>query len=412
MPENHQQQNQNAQSSQVAAAQAGQSPAASEAMANEPATGNAAGNEPPADSTPTGQSRMDPVRKATFITLGAIVLLLAWHLVSDRFAPVTTQARVHALVVPIAAEVSGTVKSVDVSNSQRVSADQILFSIDPERYEFAVQAAEADLQTARQSMGASTANVSAAEASLVSAQANLERSSKDAMRLNNIKKEDPGAISQRRIESAEANFTAAQGQVDAARANVEKARQDLGESGEQNSRIIQAQSALASARLNLERTVVRAPDDGLVTDVRVSNGNYANASSPQMTFIALNKIWVQADFTENNLGHIKAGNRVSILFDALPGETFDGKVNELGFGVEVDTAPLGSLPTINNDRNWLRAEQRFPVTVSFDLPSRQLLQKLRVGSQATVVVYTGDNGLINSLASLQMWCRSKLTYAY
>lgn len=355
---------------------------------------------------------MDPVRKATLITLALVALLLAWHLISDRLVPVTNQARVHALVVPVAAEVSGTVQSVEVSNSQRVAAGQVLFSIDPERYEFAVQAAEADLQTARQSMGASSANVSAAEAQLVSALANLERSSKDAVRLNNIKAEDPGAISQRRIESAEASLAVAKGQVDAARANVEKARQDLGRTGEQNSRILQAQSALATARLNLERTVVRAPEDGLVTDVRVSNGNYANASSPQMTFIALNRIWVQADFTENNLGNIKAGNRVSILFDALPGETFAGEVRELGFGVAVDSAPLGSLPTIKNDRNWLRAEQRFPVTVAFELPSKQLLSQLRVGSQATVVVFTGDHTLINSLASLQMWFRSKLTYAY
>ena len=355
---------------------------------------------------------MDPVKKATFIILGLVVLLLAWHLIADRIAPVTTQARVHALVVPIAAEVSGTVISVEVSNSQRVSAGQVLFSIDPERYQLAVQAAEADLQTARQALGASSANVSAAEAALVSAAANLERASKDATRLNNIKNEDPGAISQRRIESAEASLASAKGQVDAARANVEKARQDMGQTGEQNSRILQAQSALASARLNLERTVVLAPEDGLVTDVRIANGNYANASAPQMTFIALDKIWVQADFTENNLGHVKSGNKVGILFDALPGHVFEGKVDELGFGVAVDSAPLGSLPTINNDRNWLRAEQRFPVTVQFKLSSAESLRNLRVGSQATVVVFTGGNGLINTLAKFQMWLRSKLTYLY
>lgn len=407
MADNDNQQHQTTEDGPTVDTPAGQNP-----VADDKPAGDVANSETQADNATTGKSKMDPVRKATFATLGVIVLLLIWYLVSDRLVPVTSQARVHALVVPIAAEVSGTVMSVDVSNSQRVSAGQVLFSIDPERYQFAVQAAEADLQTARQAMGASTANVSAAEASLVSAQANLERSRKDTTRLRNIKKEDPGAISQRRIESAEANLTAAEGQVDAARANVEKARQDLGETGDKNARIIQAQSALASARLNLERTIVRAPEDGLVTDVRVSNGNYANASSPQMTFIALNKIWVQADFTENNLGHIKSGNQVRILFDALPGKTFEGKVNELGFGVAVDTAPLGSLPTIDNDRNWLRAEQRFPVTVSFNLPSKQLLQHLRVGSQATVVVYTGDNTLINSLASLQMWFRSKLTYAY
>ncbi|NOR18774.1 MAG: HlyD family efflux transporter periplasmic adaptor subunit, partial [Xanthomonadales bacterium] len=293
--------------------------------------------EPGSDEKPVDTNQVkkpgDPVRKWTFITLFAVLLLLVWYLVSDRLAPFTSQARVHALVVPIAPEVSGTVLSVSVGNNQRVKAGRELFQIDPERYRLAVETAEADMQTARQSMGASSANVTAAEASLVSAEANLIRSEKDAIRLQRIKDEDSGAISQRRIESAEATLAAARGSVDAARANVEKARQDLGQTGEQNSRILQAQSALAQARLNLERTVVRAPENGLVTNVRVNKGNYANASAPQMTFVAVDNVWIQADFTENNLGNIKAGDKVKIVFDVLPGEVYPGTVRELGFGV-------------------------------------------------------------------------------
>jgi multidrug resistance efflux pump len=363
-------------------------------------------------TTKSVKTSMDPVRKWTFITLGVIVLLLVWYLVSDRLVPGTSQARLHALVVPIAPEVSGTVISVNVRNNQRVKAAQELFNIDPERYRLAVETAEADLQTARQSMGASNANVSVAKASLVSAEANRVRSEKDAIRLTRIKEEDPGAISQRRIESAEATLAAARGQVDAAKANVEKAKQDLGQTGEQNSRILQAQSALAQARLNLDRTVVIAPEDGLVTDVRVNKGNYANASAPQMTFIAVDNVWVQADFTENNLGNIQAGNKVDIIFDVLPGEVYSGTVRELGFGVSVDSAPLGSLPTINNDRDWLRAAQRYPVLVDFNLRDQQKALSLRVGSQATVVVYTGNNSLVNTLAGWQIWLSSILSYAY
>ena len=354
----------------------------------------------------------DPVRKWTFILLAAILLLLAWYLVSDRLVPSTSQARVHALVVPVAPEVSGTVMTVEVRNNQRVSAGEVLFRIDPERYQLAVETAEADLQTARQAMGASSANVSAAEAALVSAKASLVRAEKDASRFARIRQEDPGAISMRRIESAEASLEAAKGQVEAAEANVEKARQDLGKTGEQNSRILQARSALAQAALNLERTIVRAPEDGLVTDVRVNKGNYANASAPQMTFVALDNIWVQADFTENNLGHIRAGNTARLVFDALPGKVFNGKVRELGFGVSVDSAPLGSLPTIENNRDWLRSAQRYPVLIDFDLQDKQLASRLRVGSQVTVVVHTGENALLNTLANLQLWLNSFLTYAY
>lgn len=383
----------------------------SEKDSNENQPVEAGTDEKQSVETPVEKEK-DPVRKWTFIILFAIVLLLAWYLVSDRVAPFTSQARVHALVVPIAPEVSGTVVSVDVGNNQKVQAGQVLFHIDPERYQLAVQTAEADLQSARQSMGASSANVSAAEAALVSAQANLVRSEKDAVRLQRIKDEDPGAISQRRIESAEASLAAARGQVDASKANVEKARQDLGKTGEQNSRILQAQSALAQAELNLERTNVRAPGDGLVTDVRVSKGNYANASAPQMTFIAVDNIWIQADFTENNLGHLQAGNPVRLVFDVLPGKVYPGTVRELGFGVAVDSAPLGSLPTIDNNQAWLRSAQRYPVLIDFNLPLQRGKSGLRVGSQATVVVLTGSNPVINTLARLQIWLNSKLTFLY
>lgn len=367
--------------------------------------------EIPAAEKPA-KAAMDPVRKWTFITLAAVVLLLTWYLVADRLTPYTSQARVHALVVPIAPEVSGTVITVEVGNNQRVKAGQELFHIDPERYRLAVATAEADLQTARQSMGASNASVNAAEAALVSARANFVRAEKDAVRLTLIKQEDPGAISQRRIEMADASLAAARGQVDAAIANVDKARQDLGQTGEQNSRILQAQAALAQASLNLDRTIVLAPQDGLVTNVRVNRGHFANASAPQMTFIAIDNIWVQADFTENNLGNIRPGNPVQIVFDMLPGKVFAGTVRELGFGVAVDSAPLGSLPTIDNDRDWLRAAQRYPVLIDFDFRRQAGMANLKVGSQATVVVYTGSNPLVNTLARLQIWLNSILTYAY
>ncbi len=361
---------------------------------------------------PKIKTPMDPVRKWTFITLAVISLLLFWYLISDRLTPSTSQARVHALVVPIAAEVSGTVIAVEVDNNQRVTAGQALFEIDPTRYQLAVETAEADLQSAWQTVGAASASVNAAKASMTSAEANLVRSQKDAVRLRRIMEEDPGAISQRRIESAEASLAAARGQLDAAKANVEKARQDLGQTGAENSKILQAQAALAQARLNLERTIVRAPEDGLVTDVRVNNGNFANASAPQMTFIAVDNIWIQADFTENNLGNIRPGNKVKIVFDVFPGEVFSGTVRELGFGVSINTAPLGSLPTIDNNRDWLRASQRYPVLIDFKVSGKQASKNLRVGAQATVVVYTGDNLLFNGFASLQIWFISILTYAY
>jgi multidrug resistance efflux pump len=206
--------------------------------------------------------------------------------------------------------------------------------------------------------------------------------------MRNIRKEDPGAISLRRLQATEASFVAAEGQVAAAEANLD------------------------TARLNLERATLIAPEDGVVTGVRLDKGNFAAAGSPQLTFIATHNIWVQAEFTENNLGHIEPGDEVAMVFDALPGQVITGKVREVGFGVAVDSAPLGSLPTIENDPDWLRQSQRYPVLIDFKLTDKQEVKLLKVGSQASVIVYTGQHWLTNTLASLLIRLISILTYAY
>jgi multidrug resistance efflux pump len=362
----------------------------------------------PVDAKPA----MDPVRKWTFILLGACVVLMAWYLTADRMTPYTTQARVHALVVPIAAEVSGSVSDVAVTSNQFVNAGEVLFKIDSERYQLAVATAEANLQSARQATGASAANVDAAEAQVGAARASQRRAEQDAVRLQRIKTEDPGAISERRIESAVATLAVTKSQVNAAEANLDRARQDLGESGEANSRILEAQAALGQAQINLLRTTIIAPDSGVITDVRVNRGNFAQAGAPLMTFLATQDIWVQADFTENGLGNIKRGDTVELVFDALPGKVIKGTIRTTGFGVNVDSAPLGSLPTIDNDRNWLRDAQRFSVLVDFELPNADDRLGIRIGAQASVMVYTGDGFLFNTIGKLKMRLVSIFTYAY
>jgi multidrug resistance efflux pump len=353
----------------------------------------------------------DPVRQWTLRILILCAVLLVFYLVADRVTPVSSQARVHALVVPIAAEVSGTVRQVAVTNNQFVESGDILFQLDDERYRFAVTSAEAGLQTARQATGASSAGVDAAEAGVRSAQAGFTRAEQDAVRLRRIKQQDPGAISDRRLESAEASLAVSQQQLAAARANREQARQNRGESGEQNSRIQQARAALEGAELNLERTTVVAPENGVVTDVRVNRGNFAGAGAPQMTFISTEDVWVQADFTENNLGNVDGGDAVGVIFDIFPGRVFTGTVRTAGFGVAVDSAPLGALPTIQNNRQWLRDAQRFPVTVDFEM-SREDMRKLKVGSQTSVIIFTGDNWILNTLGKLYIRVGSLLSYAY
>ena len=97
-------------------------------------------NSPDEAQETAAKATMDPVRKWTLIVLGACVVLMFWYLVSDRVTPYTNQARVHALVIPVAAEVSGFVTGVAVSNNELVSAGQELFQIEPNRYQVACRA--------------------------------------------------------------------------------------------------------------------------------------------------------------------------------------------------------------------------------------------------------------------------------
>lgn len=370
--------------------------------------------KPSAQMNPPAAARAkDPVKRWTIIILAVCVALVSWYLRADRVTPMTSQARVHARVVPVAPEVSGTVSSVSVANNQVVEADQTLFVIDGERYELAVQQAEAVLEQAYQALGALESNVKAARAALDSATAGMERARLDAERMRRIREQDPGAISQRRLESAEASYAQARGNVEASRANLQAAIEQRGKTGDENAAVLQARSGLDNARLNLERSIVRAPEKGVVTGVQLDKGSFAAAGRPQLTFIATHNIWVQADFKENNLGHIDPGDEVAMVFDVLPGRVVQGTVREIGFGVDVGDPPLGQLPTIRNDKNWLRSAQRYPVLVDFELPTdNNAKTRVKVGSQVTVVIYTGTHPAFNLLGRLVMRLRSLLEYAY
>jgi len=368
-------------------------------------------NQEPQESKAAAPEK-DPVRTWTFIILGLCIVLTILYLVADRQTPFTSQARVHAFVVPIAPQVAGNVIRVEVNNNDHVKSGQVLIRIDPTDYKLAVASAEATLKVVQQSVDAGVAGVEAAEANVEAARAIMWRSEQDAVRMRRIRDEDPGAISERRIDSAEASLAAAVAQLAAASASLESARSALGQIGENNADIQNAQTALDKARVDLERTVLLAPRDGVVSAMRIDQGNFAAAGAPLMTFIAIHEVWVRADLTENNLGNVNAGDRVEMTFDVQPGKIYTGKIRETGFGVQVDSNALGTLPTIDNQRSWLRDAQRFPVLIDFESDKALEQMGLRVGSQVSVIVYTGNNWLLNFLGGIYIRVVAVMSYAY
>lgn len=212
-------------------------------------------------------------------------------------------------------------------------------------------------------------------------------------------------------DKARAAVQAAQAVLVNAQAALDKARQALGKAGKENPRFRSALADLKKTQLDLGRTTTLAPSLGGITNLQIEVGHYANAGSPVMTFIEAGNAWIRADFRENNIGNIKPGNSVDILLDVAPGKIFKGRVSSVGFAVDSSAnGEVGELATVSSRSGWLRDAQRFPVIIRFEDESAKGLR--RVGGQVDVLVYTGDNRLINTLGRWWIRALSWLSYFY
>lgn len=358
----------------------------------------------------------DSAKKGIKWVLLLIILSLAWYLLADRFTPYTQQARVGAFVIPVAAEVAARVTRVNVRNNQDVKAGEVLFEVDSQPYQIAVDRARADLESTRRQIGASTAGIASAQASLRAAQANERKARQDNQRLEGLYREDPGTVSVRLLEVSRANHEQAVSQVAAARAEIQRAQEQEGGSDEENALLRSAATALSKAELDLANTQIRARSAGLVTDLRTDVGQFAAAGSPVMTLIAIRDVWISADMTENNLGLVKPDTAVAIALDALPGQVFEGRVRSVGYGVSVGQTPApGTLPSVQNSRDWLRPAQRFPVIIEFSAESMNTLRDsraIRAGGQAEVMAFPTQGNPLNPLGRVFLGLMSWLSYAY
>jgi multidrug resistance efflux pump len=345
----------------------------------------------------------------------AIVISLTWYLLADRYTPYTSQARIEGYVVGVAPEVAGTVTRVWARNNQEVEKDQPLFEIDRSQYQIALDRARSDLENAGRQVGAGSEAVNAARANLLAARANERKARQDADRLERLHKEDPGTISVRRVEVSQATLEQARAQVTAAQADIQRAIEQMGGDNAADNTILKtALTAVARAELDLANTLVKAPSRGVVTDLTADVGRYAGTGSPVLTLIVMQDVWINAEFTENNLGHVKVGTPVEILFDVLPGRVFKGEVRSIGLGTSAGgDQPAGTLPTIQNDRDWLRQSQRFPVIIGFDTQQDEALRRnLRIGGQASVMAYSEGTSILKLLGKAYIRLASFFSYAY
>lgn len=347
----------------------------------------------------------NPVRRVTLIVAAIGALLFVYGIAADRYTPYTALGLVQAYLVKIAPEVGGKVAEVGVGTDQRVQPGALLFSIEPDQYMLAVRKAEAQLQSVGQSIGSSTAALATAQAKLVEAVAKRENARDQTARDFELIKR--GVYAEARRAQAQAIIDSAEAVVAQAEAEVEKARQTLGPQGVDNPQIREAMTAVAQANLDLQRTKVLAPSEGGVTNLSLGTGQVLAKGETAMTFIDIREVWVEASFTENSLEVIAVGNPVEIVLDILPGRIFAGRVAALGYGVgnrSVDART--GLPSPRNQSGWIRPPQPMPVRIELDKDARPL----RVGSQASVMVYPRDNAIMNAVGHFKMRVIALLSY--
>ena len=339
-------------------------------------------SSPPGTALPTAPSRVSPAKIVKW-TLAAVVLVVAitiavhfWRL--SRLYVSTDNAYVNANRIEIAAQVSGPVRAIWIRDQQAVKYGELLFQLDPEPYQLAVDAAQAQLELANQSNSQDRAAVAAARAQVVQRTAELRNAQAEEQRAVELTKQK--LISAQSAETMATTAQTAAAAVNAAQANLEQAQSALGQAGAQNA-AVRAAAKLAQAQLDLNHTRITAPAGGLIANFGLRPGSMVQNGVPVFTIIADNEYWVDANFKETELRRVKVGQKARLVVDMYPDHEFGGEVQSLSGGAG---QAFSLLPAQNATGNWVKVTQRVPVRVRVLDPSPNY--PLRIGTTATVRV--------------------------
>jgi membrane fusion protein (multidrug efflux system) len=298
----------------------------------------------------------------------------------------TDDAYVQSVKVQVSANVSGRVVSLAVVDNQQVRAGQVLFRLDPAPYQIAVNEAAARLAAARLQIGALQANYRQGASEMVAAQDRKHFADRERDRQRELLAE--GISSQAQYDNAALTAVTAGQQIQTVVQQNASVLANLGgrtdEPVAENPIVRQAQAALDQAKLNLGYTVIRAPQDGVVTKVdQLPVGNYVEASKPVFTLAGVN-LWIEANFKENQLHYMRVGQPATVKLDAFPNLLLKARVATFSPGTG-NTFAL--LPPENATGNWVKVTQRLPIELSLDRIPADI--PLHAGLSAKVTVDTG-----------------------
>ena len=318
------------------------------------------------------------------IPLIAVLGAAMWWLWGGRYVS-TENAYVKADIVQVSTEVAGRITEVFVKEHAVLKAGEPLLKIDPEFFSIALEKAEAELEQTRTQVAGLRAQYAEARAELKEAESKINFFDAQYARQNQLKQRGVGFAF--RFEEADSNAAAARDRVGVLQQKMERILAMLSGNPElpteQHSLVREKMAMRDRAKLELDRATVAAPVSGVAVNVKLLPGEQVKAATPLFAIVSDTRPWVEANFKETELTHVRAGQRATIVLDIYPDVTWDAEVESIS---PATGAEFALLPPQNASGNWVKVVQRLPVRLRL-LPRPNELP-LRAGMTATVKVDT------------------------
>jgi len=324
--------------------------------------------------------------------LGVAVILAAigwtaWYFLDGRWYEGTDDAYVNGNVVQITPQVPGTVVTIGADDGDLVHAGDVLVKLDPSNTEVALAEAKANLASTVRHVRGLYSNVSGAQADVAARKVAVDKARADFNRRRDLAKS--GAISAEELSHAQDTLTTAESGLITAQQQFETSKVLVDDTVVGSHPDVQAAAAkLRAAYLDNLRTTIVAPVDGYVAKRSVQLGQRVATGAPLMAVVPLHQVWIDANFKETQLTHMRIGQPVEVRADVYGGKvTYKAHVQSLGVGTG---SAFSLLPAQNATGNWIKIVQRVPVRVFFDDLKQLDDHPLRIGLSTDVDVNLHD----------------------
>lgn len=353
-----------------------------------------------------------PVNQWTLATatLGGVFIVAGLILLMNYNHPYTFSAQKAVISIPITPQVTGIVSEVTDKQNSLIKKGEVLFKLDPTRYQARVDRLQADLVTAIHNTDVLRGQLTEAIANTQRVGAERDRLYKEYQRYLQGSRAKVNPFSESDIDNARQNYLAQDAMVKSSVAEQSQIKSQLDSmvNGEQ-SQIVSLRAQLTEARYNLDQTVIRAPSNGYATQVLIRPGTYAAALPlrPVMVFIPEQKRQIVAQFRQNSLLRLKPGDEAEVVFNALPGQVFEGKLTTI-----LPVVPGGSYQAQGSLQSLTVVPGTDGVLALIELTPNSEVDALPDGIYAQVAVYSDHFSHIAVMRKVLLRMTSWMHYLY